>query len=72
MGGERRLTMENANIDIERLKNDLQRDIISSAMIGDFGGALLLSDDIDKMSAGEIVQEAMSRGMNLRDYIVEE
>ena len=64
--------MENANIDIERLKNDLQRDIISSAMIGDFGGALLLSDDIDKMSAGEIVQEAMSRGMNLRDYIVEE
>ena len=64
--------MDSETIDIERLKDDLQSDLIGSAFVGGYGGAFLLSDDLDNLSPEEIVQEAVSRGMNLRSYVIDD
>ena len=56
------------NIDIEALRNDLMACGFGVAFVGGFGGGLVESFDIANMSDDELIDYALSQGIDLSNY----
>ena len=56
------------NIDIEALRNDLMACGFGAAFVGGFGGGLVESFDIANMSDDELIDYALSQGIDLSNY----
>ena len=61
--------MNDENIDVERLRNDLENESLGAFFGGGFGGALIEASDIRRMSAEELIHTAERMGINVSDYI---
>ena len=58
-------------IDVDRLREDLQREDFGAYFGGGFGSALMESFDIDRATPEELVEIAQEKGIDLRKYVVE-
>ena len=56
-------------IDIDKLRESLKEDSYGAFFGGGFGGALVSTFDIDKMSDEEILDYAQKYSMSLEDYL---
>lgn len=61
-----------ANVDIERLRQDMLNDCYGAFYGGGYGGALFSSFEIEREGGQELVDQAQRMGYNLLDYIIEE
>lgn len=61
-----------ANVDIERLRQDMLNDCYGAFYGGGYGGALFSSFEIEREGGQELVDQAERMGYNLLDYIIEE
>lgn len=61
---------ETITIDVDELRNDLREDSLGAFFGGGFGGALVEAGEIERASAEELVDIALRRGIDLRDYQV--
>lgn len=61
---------EDQEIDVERLREDLENDSLGAFWGGGFGGALVEAGDIRRASDDEILKIALRKGVNLEKYIV--
>jgi hypothetical protein len=59
--------MGEERIDIEELRQHLENQDLSAYFGGGFGGALVETYDIKRMSVEELIQTAESRGLNISD-----
>ena len=59
-------------IDVEDLRNDLLNGSYGAAFGGGFGGALMESFDIERASDEEVVRIALNKGVNLKNYQVDD
>lgn len=57
-------------IDVDKLREDLKNDLYGAFFGGGYGGALVESFDIDKMSDEEVINEAIKNNVNLSKYTV--
>lgn len=64
MYGEKMIT-----IDVERLRKDMHNECMGVAFGGDFGGALVESFDVDRVSAEELVEMAQRKKVDLSKYM---
>ena len=55
-------------IDIDKLRKDMLDNCYGAFFVGDFGGALVESVDIEKATDEELVEMAMRQGIDLRRY----
>lgn len=58
------------NIDIEKLRNDLREECLGAYFAGGFGGALIESFDIDRLTPEELIEVAQNQGIDIRGYQV--
>jgi len=56
-------------IDIDKLRESLKEESYGAFFGGGFGGALMESFEIDKMSDEEILDYAQKHSMSLEDYL---
>ena len=56
------------NIDIDKLREDLENDSYGAFYGGGFGGALIEAFDIEGASPEELVEIALEKGIDLTDY----
>ena len=56
------------NIDIDKLREDLENDSYGAFYGGSFGGALVEAFDIESASPEELVEIALSKGIDLEEY----
>ena len=56
-------------INIELLKEDLKSDCYGAFWGGGFGGALIEARDIDRLSPEQIIELAIKKGMDLKQYV---
>jgi len=61
---------EDQEIDVERLREDLENDSLGAFWGGGFGGALVEAGDIRRASDDEILKIALRKGVNLEKYKV--
>lgn len=61
-----------ANVDIERLRQDMLNDCYGAFYGGGYGGALFSSFEIEREGGQELIDQAERMGYNLLDYIIEE
>ena len=61
---------EDQEIDVERLREDLENESLGAFWGGGFGGALVEAGDIRRASDDEILKIALRKGVNLEKYIV--
>lgn len=61
---------ESITIDIDRLREDMKAECLGAYFGGGFGGALMEAIDIESAEPEELVEIAMSQGIDLRDYKV--
>ena len=61
-----------ANVDIERLRQDMLNDCYGAFYGGGYGAALFSSFEIEREGGQELVDQAERMGYNLLDYIIEE
>lgn len=61
-----------ANVDIEKLRQDMLNDCYGAFYGGGYGGALFSSFEIEREGGQELVDQAERMGYNLLDYIIEE
>ena len=59
-------------IDIEKLRQDLKQECYGAFFGGGFGGALMESFDVEKVSPEELVEMAQKNGLDLRKYEIRE
>ena len=59
-------------IDADGLREDLKNECYGAFYGGGFGGALMESFDIESASDEELVEIALSKGIDLTDYEVTE
>ncbi len=59
-------------IDIESLREDLKNNCLGAFYGAGFGGALIESFTIDKMTPEELINTAIKYGIDLHNYEVEE
>ena len=59
-------------IDVDVLREDLKNESYGAFYGGGFGGALMESFDIESASDEELVEIALSKGIDLTDYEVTE
>ena len=59
-------------IDVDVLREDLKNECYGAFYGGGFGGALMESFDIESASDEELVEIALSKGIDLTDYEVTE
>lgn len=55
-------------IDIERLRNDMEKESLGAFFGGGFGGALMEAAHIRKASDEEIIEIAKKQRINLNEY----
>lgn len=55
-------------IDVDELRSDLIKDSYGAAFGGGFGGALVQAFDIERATDEEVVQIAVSNGVDLSRY----
>ncbi len=55
-------------IDIDKLREDLENDSYGAFYGGGFGGALIEAFDIESASQDELVEIALSKGIDLEEY----
>lgn len=67
---EQEETEDNITIDVDSLRKDLLDDCYGAYFGGGFGAALVESFDVEKMSAEELVEYAISKGVDIRRYQV--
>ena len=58
-------------IDIDKLRKDMLDNCYGAFFVGDFGGALVESVDIEKATDEELVEMAIKQGIDLRKYEVD-
>ena len=58
-------------IDIDKLRKDMLDNCYGAFFVGDFGGALVESVDIEKATDEELVEMAMRQGIDLSKYEVD-
>ena len=58
-------------IDIDKLRKDMLDNCYGAFFVGDFGGALAESVDIEKATYEELVEMAMRQGIDLSKYEVD-
>lgn len=56
-------------IDIDKLRENLKEESYGAFFGGGFGGALMESFEIDRMSDEEILDYAQKHSMSLEDYL---
>ncbi len=56
------------DIDIDKLRNDLKGDSLAAFFGAGYGGALMESFDVERMSSEKLVEMAKKRGFDLRRY----
>lgn len=56
-------------INIELLKADMKSDCYGAFLGGGFGGALIEAHDIDCLSPDQIIELAIKKGMDLKQYV---
>lgn len=61
-----------ANVDIERLRQDMLNDCYGAFYGGGFGGAMFSSFEIERAGGQELVDLAQRMGYNLLEYIIGE
>ena len=64
------MNKEVITIDVDALKEDMKSDCLGAFLGGGFGGALIESFDIDVETTEKLLEEAKSRGIDLRKYQV--
>ena len=57
------------DIDIERLKKDLENELMGAFVGGGFGGALVEVSDLSRMSLEDLITIAEELGINIEDYL---
>lgn len=57
-------------IDVEKLRKDMLDDCYGAYFVGDFGGALAESCDVENASDEELVEMALRQGIDLSKYEV--
>ena len=62
--------MNDENIDIERLRDDLENEFLGAYFGGGFGGTLVESFNVDRATPEELVVMAQHLGIDLRRYQV--
>ena len=55
-------------VNIEKLRDDIKNELYAAFFGGGFGGALIATFDIDKMSDEEIIEYALKNHMDLSKY----
>lgn len=63
---------ENNNpvLDVDRLRRDLKEELYGAYFGGGFGGAMIESFDLDRMTNDEVIQYAKNHGVRLDRYFV--
>lgn len=59
---------ERITIDVDKLKKDLIDECEAAFFGGGFGGALIESFDLERMSPEKLVQYAIDQGIDIRRY----
>lgn len=57
-------------IDVDKLRKDMKRECLGAYFVGNFGGALMESFDIDKATPEKLVEKAQKQKIDLQKYIV--
>ena len=55
-------------VNIDKLRDDIKTELCAAFFGGGFGGALIATFDIDKMSDEEIIEYALKNHMDLSKY----
>ena len=63
---------ETITIDIDELKKDMLNDSYGAFFGGGFGGALIESFDVESATPEELVEMAQRKGINIRNYQIED
>ena len=59
---------EDQEIDVERLREDLENDSLGAFWGGGFGGALVEAGDVERASSEELIDLANQKGIDLKNY----
>lgn len=57
-------------IDVEKLREDLKQECYGAFFVGGFGGALMESFDLERVSPEKLVEIAEKKGVDLKKYQV--
>ncbi len=57
-------------IDIDRLRNDMRAECLGAYFGGGFGGGLVESSDIDRLTPEKLIEMAQEKGIDLRRYAI--
>ena len=57
-------------IDIDRLRKDLENYYMSGFVVTGFGAAFMEASDVSKASDDELIEMAQKAGFDLRKYII--
>lgn len=62
--------MSQVEIDIDKLRKDLESYYMSGFVVTGFGAAFMEASDVRKASDNELIEMAQKAGFDLRKYIV--